>query len=115
MSEVDAHEKKKLRDQIGEHLDVSAAQLTDDEAVFLRDFIDDYGEVHRGNSKTRTRRQDSWSSDGKYTREETFTDTFTDEIGIQRDYYPGRMSGTPLIASPDTRNSPACEWSLPTS
>ncbi|CAM5545528.1 putative protein OS=Streptomyces griseomycini OX=66895 GN=FHS37_001651 PE=4 SV=1 [Streptomyces griseomycini] len=25
-------------------------------------------------------------SDGKYTRRETFTDTFTDDVGIRQDY-----------------------------
>ena len=84
--EVDRNEKKKLRDHIGEHLDISGARLSDDEAVFLRDFVDDYDETHKGRSETRTRSHDGWSSDGKYTRVETFTDTFTDDVGIRTDY-----------------------------
>ncbi|MHA3834868.1 hypothetical protein ACXR8F_04005 [Terrabacter sp. AAH1] len=79
-------EKKRLRDRIGEHLDVSNARLTDDEAKFLVNFVDEYAEKHRGHSQTRTRSVDGWSSDGKYTRSETFTDTFTQEVGIRQDY-----------------------------
>ncbi|GAA2017276.1 hypothetical protein [Nocardioides kribbensis] len=83
---MDRNEKKRLRDHIGEHLDVSGARLTDDEATFLSEFVDEYDEKHRGHSETWTRSFDSWSSDGKYTRKETFTDTFTDDVGIRRDY-----------------------------
>ncbi|MGI5162264.1 hypothetical protein [Microbispora sp. CA-102843] len=83
---MDREEKKKIRDHIGEYLDVSGTRLTDDEAVFLRDFVDEYDEVHKGRSETRTRSRDGWSSDGKYTREETITDTFTDDVGIRTDY-----------------------------
>ena len=83
---MDRDEKKKIRNHIGEHLDVSGARLTDDEAVFLRDFVDEYDELHKGRSETRTRSYDGWSSDGKHTREETFTETFTDDVGIRTDY-----------------------------
>lgn len=82
---MDRNEKKKLREYIGEHLDVSGTRLTDEDAQQLGQFIDSYDD-YRGHSKTRTRSFDSWSSDGKYTREETFTETFTDEVGIRSDY-----------------------------
>ncbi|GAA4297823.1 nuclear transport factor 2 (NTF2) superfamily protein [Actinomadura luteofluorescens] len=83
---MDRHEKKRLRDYIGEHLDVSSTRLTDDEARFLRDFLDAYDETYRGRTETRTTRHVGWSSDGKYTRRETFTDTFTNDVGIRQDY-----------------------------
>lgn len=83
---MDRREKKRVRDYIGEHLDVSSARLTDDEAVILRNFIDGYDESYKGRSETRTSSYDSWSSDGRFTRTETTTDTFTDDIGIRQDY-----------------------------
>ncbi|MFF1897129.1 hypothetical protein [Streptomyces sp. NPDC058206] len=83
---MDRNEKKRLRGRIGEHLDVSVARLTDDEAVFLSDFIDEYGEKHRGRTETRTSSHTGWSSDGKYVRTDKFTDTFTDEVGIRTDH-----------------------------
>lgn len=82
---MDQNEKKKLREYIGEHLDVSSARLTDDEALFLRDFIDEYDETYKGRSETRKSRHVGWSSDGKYTRSFECTDTFTDDIGIRQD------------------------------
>ena len=83
---MDRSEKKKLRERIGEHIDVSGARLTDDEAEFLSDFVDGYNDEYRGRSETRTNSFTGWSSDGKYTRDETFTDTFTDDVGIRADY-----------------------------
>lgn len=82
---MDRTEKKQLRDHIGEHLDVSGTRLTDDEALFLCEFIDGYAR-YRGHVEVRRTSRRGWSSDGRYTREETYTDTFTDEIGIRRDY-----------------------------
>lgn len=83
---MDRHEKKQLRDYIGEHLDVSGTRLTDHEARFLGNFLDQYDETYKGRTKTRSRRRPGWSSDGKYIRNETFTDTFTDGVGIRQDY-----------------------------
>ena len=83
---MDRNEKKNLRDYIGEHLDVANARLTDEEAVFLRDFIDGYDETYKGQSDTHQASHVGWSSDGKYARREEFTDTFTDDIGIRQDY-----------------------------
>ncbi|AGS71178.1 hypothetical protein [Streptomyces collinus] len=83
---MDRHEKRRLRDSIGEHLDVSSTRLTDDEATFLGNFIDAYDKTYRGHTETRTRSGAGWSSDGKYTYRETFTDTFTDDVGIRQDY-----------------------------
>ena len=83
---MDQSEKRNLREKIGEHLDVANARLTDDEAVFLRDFIDDYAETYRGQSETRQSSRTGWSSDGKYTRREEFTDSFTEDVGIRQEY-----------------------------
>ncbi len=83
---MDRNEKKRLRDFIGEHVDVSGARLTDEEARSLADFIQDYDETYRGRSESRRTSHSGWSSDGKFVRTEEFTDTFTDEIGIRQDY-----------------------------
>lgn len=83
---MDRAEKKRMRDRIGEHLDVSKTRMTDDEVAVLSDFIDGYGENHKGRSETRRSSFTDWSSDGRYTREEEVTDTFTDDIGIRQDY-----------------------------
>jgi len=82
---MDREQKMRLRERIGNHLDVSSARLKDDEVQFLAEFIEDY-DSYRGQSQTRTSSHDDWSSDGKYTRREEYTDTFTDEVGIRRDY-----------------------------
>lgn len=82
---MDRNEKKQLRERIGEHLDVSGTRLTDGEATFLGQFIDEYGEMHQGRTETRKHSYERWSSDGKYTRTMTSTDTFTDNIGIRQD------------------------------
>ncbi len=83
---MDRTEKKRLRERIGEHIDVSGARLTDDEAQFLGDFVDRYDDEYRGRSETRTKSFTGWSFDGKYTRDETYVDTFTDEVGIRANY-----------------------------
>lgn len=83
---VDRNEKKRLRDKIGASLDVSGARLTDDEAQFLGEFVDIYKDEYRGRSETRTNSFTGWSSDGKYVRNETFTDSFVEDVGIQQDY-----------------------------
>lgn len=83
---MDRREKKELRDQIGEHLDLGSARLTDDDAELLGEFIDEYDESYRGRSESRETRRTGWSSDGKYVRHETCTDTFTEDVGIRQDY-----------------------------
>lgn len=83
---MDRNEKKRIRDYVGEHLDVSGTRLTDDEAVFLSDFVDKYEDAYKGHSETRTSSHVGWSSDGKYRREETTTHTFPDDVGIRTDY-----------------------------
>jgi hypothetical protein len=37
-----------------EHLDISSTRLTDDEATFLSDFLDEYDETYKGRTETRT-------------------------------------------------------------
>src|SRR5699024_12072993 len=51
---MDRNEKKRLRERIGEHLDVSGARLTDDEALQLADLVDNY-ENYRGRTARRPR------------------------------------------------------------
>lgn len=83
---MDRSEKKRVRDHIGEYLDVGKTRMSDDEAAQLGDFVDNYDEVYRGRTESRTSSFTGWSSDGKYTRTEEFTDTFTDDVGIRQDY-----------------------------
>lgn len=82
---MDQQEKRRLRETIGAHLDVSNTRLTDDDALILAEFIRDYGQ-YRGREETHTSTRPGWGSDGKYTLRETTTHTFTDEIGIRQDY-----------------------------
>lgn len=82
---MDREEKRKLREHIGEHVDVSRARLRDDEAKRLGEFVDDYGS-RRGQSETREWSTRGWSSDGRYIRHHRQTDTFTEEVGIRREY-----------------------------
>ena len=83
---MDRNEKKRLRERIGQHIDVSGTRMSDDEATLLADVIDNYDEQYRGDSSTKTSTFTGWSSDGKYTRTETRTHTFTDDVGIRVDY-----------------------------
>lgn len=83
---MDRNEKKRLRAEIAQQLNLSGTRLTDDEATTLKGFIDDYDKAYKGRSETRRSSHTGWSSDGKYTRDEEFTDTFTEDIGIRRDY-----------------------------
>ncbi|QKW22323.1 hypothetical protein HUT16_27485 [Kitasatospora sp. NA04385] len=99
---MDRREKQQRRNYIGEYLDISSTRMTDDEVMLLCEFIEMYDKSYRGVTKTRTRRGSSWSSDGKYTYSETFTDTFTDDIGIRQDYQytdddGGRRESTTII------------------
>src|SRR5690625_2897720 len=91
---MDRNEKKRLRERIGEHLDVSGARLTDDEALQLADLVDNY-ENYRGQSETRTSSYDGWSSDGQYTPAVTPTHKSTDELG-NRTYSSYRDEGRAL-------------------
>lgn len=83
---MDRNEKRRLRNSIGQHLDVSKTRLTDEEANILSDFIDNYDSTYKGKTDTKSRTYDGWSSDGKYTRRESRTETFTDDIGIREEY-----------------------------
>ena len=82
---MDREEKKRLRKHIGDHLDVSKTRLTDDEAAFLGHLVDNYGD-YEGRTQTESRSHSGWSSDGKYTRKVTQTDTFVTGVGIRHDY-----------------------------
>lgn len=83
---MDRSEKKRLRERIGEQLDVSHARLSDDDAVLLDGFLDSYATSYRGRSKTKTASGVSFSSDGRYRYKESTTYTFTDKPGVQVDY-----------------------------
>ena len=72
VEDMDRNEKKRLREAIGERLDVSNARLSDDEAELLHDFVEDYDDKYRGQSTTRTSSHVGWSSDGKYIRTEEY-------------------------------------------
>ncbi|WP_175935290.1 hypothetical protein [Corynebacterium sp. Marseille-P4321] len=82
---MDRNEKKKLREKISEFLDLEHTRLSDDDASLLSDFVDNYDD-YRGSSHTRTSSYDGFSSDGKFTRKETTTETFLDSPGVRVDY-----------------------------
>ena len=77
---MNRNDKKAKRDYISTHIDTSKARLKDDEVDFLCEFIDEYDEKYKGQSRTHRSSYDGWSSDGKYTRKEETTYTFSDDI-----------------------------------
>jgi hypothetical protein len=81
---MDRAEKKRIRDRIGERLDVASTRITDDEALMLDTFLSNYDEAYGGRSETRRSTHVGWSSEGKYVRKNAVTDTFTEEPGIRR-------------------------------
>jgi len=83
---MDRGEKVRMRDYIGQHLDLTGTRLSDDQAQRLVNFIDDYDQ-YRGRSFTENSSRSGWSSDGRYTRNETVVDTFTDTVGIHREQH----------------------------
>ncbi len=80
---MNQNEKKHAREFIGRFIDISRSHLTDDETKFLLDLIHGYDSDFRGRSLTHNSSNQGWSSDGKYTRTETTTYTFTPHIGIE--------------------------------
>ncbi|WP_407358037.1 hypothetical protein LTA6_002628 [Microbacterium sp. LTA6] len=78
-------EKARMRDYIGQHLDVSSTRLSDYQAQRLVEFIDSYDQ-YRGKSFTKRRTHRDFSSDGRYERHVTIVDTFTEAVGIYREY-----------------------------
>jgi hypothetical protein len=80
---MDRTEKQKIREYIAQYLDVAKTRLSDDDAILLRDFLDNYAEKYRGRSFTGRRSHDGWSSDGKFTRASEWVQTFTDEVGLR--------------------------------
>ena len=65
---MDRGRKKRLRDKISQSIDITSTRLSDDEALELSDFVDDY-DSYAGTSKTRERSWKDWSSDGYYRQE----------------------------------------------
>lgn len=78
-------EKTRMRDYIGQHLDLSGTRLSDYQAQRLVEFIDSYDQ-YRGKSFTTRRTHRGFSSDGRYERQMTTVDTFTGVVGIHREY-----------------------------
>jgi hypothetical protein len=85
-SAVDRDEKARMRNYIGEHLDLAGTRLSDFQAQRLVDFIDNYDQ-YRGRSFERNSTHRGFSSEGRYVRSDTVLDTFTDAVGIHRDTY----------------------------
>lgn len=75
--------KKEKRAYISQKIDLSRTRLTDQEADTLYEITKNYDQ-YKGKSKTYSRSSSGISSDGKYTRNETRTYTFTeDQVGIR--------------------------------
>jgi hypothetical protein len=85
---MDRDEKRHLRDHIARHLDISHVRMTDDEALTLSRFVEQYDVRYRGTSlPPRTTTHSGWGSDGRYIVTETYADSFpTDRVGIQQTY-----------------------------
>lgn len=102
---MNRNEKKQLRDKIGEHLDVSGTRMTDEEAASLGEFVDNYDKEYRGHTETQTTSHTGWSSDGKYTRKETFTETFTDDMALRYDSSYQDDDGQSGTSSTETKDA----------
>lgn len=83
---MDKSEKKRLREKIGERLDVSHTRMSDDDAVLLDSFLDSYESDYRGESRTKASSGIGFDSDDRYRYKESTTYTFTDEPGVRVDY-----------------------------
>lgn len=83
---MNRNEKKEKKDFISKHLDTSNTRLKDEEVDFLCNFIDEYDDKYKGQTRTKKSSYKDWSSDGKYTRWEENTYTFSDDIGIHEEY-----------------------------
>lgn len=83
---MDRSEKKRLREKIGERLDVSHTRMSDDDAVLLDSFLDSYESDYRGESRKKTSCDVGFSSDGRCRFKESTTYTFTDQPGVRVDY-----------------------------
>lgn len=80
---MNQNEKKQAREFIGRFINVSRSRLTDVETEFLLDFIHRYNSDFRGRFLRHKSSNSGWDSDGKYTRTEITTYTFTPHIGIE--------------------------------
>lgn len=97
-------EKKRLRDKLSEHIDISATRLSDDKAQQLSDLVDNY-DSHAGTSRTQERKWKGFSSEGYYWRRETITDTFMEEeIGIRRQTFTRDDDGTDCTSTEEIRD-----------
>lgn len=86
MKVMNRNEKKAKKDYISKYLDTNNTRLKDEEVEFLCDFIDEYDDKYKGETHTKENSYTGWSSDGKYTRTEENTYTFSDDIGIHEEY-----------------------------
>ena len=78
--------KQEKRNYIGQHIDISHARLTDNEADTLCDLIKNY-DSYKGKSKTETRTSPGICSEGKFTRTDTLKFSFDeDSVAIRCDY-----------------------------
>lgn len=84
-------EKKKKKAMIGEFIDLANGRFKDDEIDTLSNLVKNRDE-YNGMSKTYYNSFDSWSSEGKYTRNEETTYTFSnDDSGISiKEHYQYR-------------------------
>lgn len=80
---MEKSKKKEMRNKISERLDVTKTRLSDDDAIFLNDFLDNYEDKYQGKTNTETTSYTGWSSDGKYTRTTTTVTRFLDDPGIE--------------------------------
>ncbi len=85
---MDRKEKQEKKQNISQYVDLANGRYTDDEIDRLIDLVNNRNK-YNGKSKTIKNSYDSWSSDGKYTRDEETTYIFQnkpDGICIKEDY-----------------------------
>jgi hypothetical protein len=83
---MDRNSRKRMRNRIGERIDVSRTRLSAVEAVPRRSSDSTMTTTKKGRAVTHRICLDGWGSEGKDRVTEANTDTLTDEVGIRRDY-----------------------------
>lgn len=82
---MDSDEKAHMRAYISRYLDYAGTRLSDYQAQVLVALIDNYDD-YRGKSYVKRSSHAGQSSGGRYVRTETTVDTFTETVGIHREY-----------------------------
>ena len=104
---MDRNEKKRRREFIGEHLDVSGTRLNDDETRMLCDYIENFADDYSGQSETRRTTTKGFDRGDTYRRTVECTTTFKGDMSIrevcQVSYDDGQIDDPTMVIIKDAR------------